>query len=308
MRKISAKIGVTALFALALFALSISQASAQKFKDKAEGPVTLEVDCDAGESIQAAVDSAVDGDTINVSGTCNEAITIDKNRIQLIGGPEAGPQGASIIGPAETPAISVRGLNVRIVGFSAITGGDGGITPRDDPRTRQEVGIWVRRGASAIILNNTVKDSRWHGIRVRQGSSARIENTTVTNNGSNGIRVVDSSAADILGCTITFNQSDGIRVGRESAAVIDNTTSSDNGSDGIDVQENGGIRLSPTIFTNQTNTFERNRRFGIRCKTSSTIQVQADQTFGIIPDQNNSGDTSIASGCELDVSGGVTFP
>ena len=296
-----AKSAVTLALVLGLCALTISHGHAKVGK-------TISVDCDKKGTIAAAVSAAVDGDTINVSGTCNEAVEIVNNRIQLVGGPEVGPQGASIIGPPGVPAISVRGLNVRIVGFSAITGGDGGMTPPEDPLTKQEVGIWVRRGASAIILNNTVQDSRWHGIRVRQGSSARIENTAVTDNGSNGIRVVDSSAVDIFNSTVTGNQSDGIRVGRASAAVINNTTSSDNGSDGIDVQENGGIRLSPTLFTNLANTFERNGRFGIRCRTSSTIQVQADQIFGTSPDQNKSGDISLSGGCKLDVSGGVTFP
>ena len=64
MRKISVKIGVTAVFALALFALSISQASAS----------VEEVECDDGDRIQEALDEAEDGDTIEVSGTCTEKI------------------------------------------------------------------------------------------------------------------------------------------------------------------------------------------------------------------------------------------
>ena len=50
MRKISAKIGVTAVFALALFAVSIPLAHSQG------GPADFIVNCNQGKSIQDALD------------------------------------------------------------------------------------------------------------------------------------------------------------------------------------------------------------------------------------------------------------
>ncbi len=56
MLNFTAKIGVAAFFALALFTFSISQASADD----------MEVEWTDGDSIQATLDDAEDGDTINV--------------------------------------------------------------------------------------------------------------------------------------------------------------------------------------------------------------------------------------------------
>ncbi len=318
MRKISVKIGVTAVFALALFALSISQASAQKFKDKTEGPVTLQVDCDAGQSIQAAVDGAGDGDTINVSGTCNERFTISKNRIKLIG-----LTGASIIGPDNSgDMIRVRGSNVLIDGFSTLTG---------DRRS-----ILVERAGSAFIRNNIILGSGSTGIGVKESSSARIENNTIENSGTHGVRVTESSFARVVGNliknsvrkgvivtqsgsagifdnTITENQV-GIVMNTGGAGSIDNNIITDNDGDGIAIRNGSAVRLQRSASVSNPNTFERNGGttgsgdVGLRCLGFSSIQLSVAQIFGTGVDANFAGDTSIREDCAASGPAAETVP
>ncbi len=91
MRKISVKIGVTAVSLVIALGLSSGTAEAQKAPKEPKTAVLL-VDCsDPKQSIQAAVDSAVDGDTIVVSGTCNEEnVTITTDGITIRGDPVVG--------------------------------------------------------------------------------------------------------------------------------------------------------------------------------------------------------------------------
>ena len=187
MRKFSAKIGVTALFALALFTLSISQASAQKFKDKAEGPVTLEVDCDAGESIQASVDSAGEGDTINVSGTCTEIVTITTDGITIIGqGESATLMGGFIVDGAQRAVID----NLTIDGSTS--------TGRVD-------GVRAQFNAHVTVRNCTIQNHTRIGVRIVEASSALIEGNMITVNEADG---ADS----------------GVAVSRGSFAILRGTT------------------------------------------------------------------------------------
>ncbi len=305
MRKISVKIGVTAVFALALFALSISQASTQEGEGQGQGQGQGEgppqVDCGAGESIQAALDSAVDGDTINVSGICNEAITIAKNGIRLIAMP-----GAEIIAPAgsDLDAVRVRALNVLITGFSAITG--------------ESRGILVQRSGSATIRDNTIMNSVRQGIRVGESSSARINNNTVTNNGNHGIFITDSSFARVDGNnmitsnarigiivsgssharifdnTITGNLASGILLASGGSADIDGNVITDNAFHGIEFFLNSSARLARSFSgPNFPNTLKRNGRFGVLCQHFSALQVRVEQVFGTDGDINASGNTSI---------------
>src|SRR5436309_1480125 len=73
---------------------------------------TLAVDCDAGGKLQTALNTALTGDTIRVSGVCNENVSVrdELARITIDG------QGAATInGPsAATAVVTVLGRNITI--------------------------------------------------------------------------------------------------------------------------------------------------------------------------------------------------
>jgi len=82
------------------------------------------VDCDAGGVLQDAINAAGTNDTIEVSGTCNENVSIreDKRRLTL-----DGKETAIIDGGASGITVRVRGRGHEITGFT-ITGGNHGIS------------------------------------------------------------------------------------------------------------------------------------------------------------------------------------
>lgn len=57
---------------------------------------THTVDCSAGGSLQTTIDQAQPGDTIEISGTCEEAVVVNKDDITLDGGGSAVIDGAGL--------------------------------------------------------------------------------------------------------------------------------------------------------------------------------------------------------------------
>jgi hypothetical protein len=98
---------------------------------------TFTVNC-PGQTIQAALNAAGVDDTINVTGTCNENLLVDNNKMKvyLEGG------GTAIIHGVDTsrPVVDVRGKGILIEGFT-ITGGRSGI-----------------EGSNAVINNNVIQN------------------------------------------------------------------------------------------------------------------------------------------------------
>ena len=298
MRKFSAKIRVTALSVLAAVAISVPDLHA----------ATLKVNCDKGnQTIQKALDKAENGDTINVSGSCSENITISKDGIQLID-----LDGATITAqdPAEN-VVTILARRVVVRGFT-ISGG--------------REGIKVAEGGSAVIggpepaHSNTVENNARNGIAVVDGGFARIEGNVVQNNGtltanrgSHGVVVSRNASADILNNTITGNIRRGITVAGASAAAIGGNTITNNGFNKINAGDAGFTRPDSGIGVVEvshvdlvgTNTIQNNRRFGFDCGLFSTAEVLDVQVFG----GNFSGSVRIRAGqCFVSNKSGAPFP
>ena len=73
----------------------------------------------AGETIQSKVDAAQPGDTIMITGTCNEAVVVNKDDITLDGGGLAVIDGAGI----DRWAVDITGhQKVTIQGLTVLNG------------------------------------------------------------------------------------------------------------------------------------------------------------------------------------------
>ncbi len=290
---------------------------------------TTQVDCSSA-SLQAAVKKARPGDTLLVSGTCNENLVIYEQvaRITLDG------QGKAAINALDESRATIRvmGRGITIKGFT-VTGGRTGIVVLwggqaviDGNTVQQSGGIWVRYGSSAAITNNTVQNSRLHGIALVDNAFARILNNTVKNSRLQGILVVQSSsawigatdirdktpspniiennrrgivvgrssAARIVGNTIRNNKSDGIFVLRASAVHISSNTIDANGGDGISVLYNSHVGMRAgrgKIFRAPTSTTSNNSGFGIRCTSNSDVGGSLGSLIG------NKGKKNFAPSC-----------
>jgi parallel beta-helix repeat protein len=247
------------------------------------------VDCarEQAGALQRALDRARSGDTIRVSGTCNENViiplgtdllTLDGGGTATINGPDAALNTLSARG--------VRGLTIR--GFR-ITGGRAGISidrgssASIDGNTIEYVGRFgiIAGGWSTVnIVNNTIQNNPSHGINVTGNAFvfigfATADDTiaspnTIRYNGVHGINVSFSASARIAGNTISDNVRNGVNVDRASHATVSDNTIDANGQNGIFVTENSGLNLGSDtgtgIFDAPNRTTVNNALRGISCR------------------------------------------
>lgn len=192
------------------------------------------IDVPAGQSIQAAIDVATDGDVVAVAaGTFNEDLDFTGKAIQVVGtGPLSVVRGSGT-GPVVTFA-SGEAADSILDGFT-ITGGvadrGGGIfidgssptiarTVIFDNRARsQGSGIYLR-ASSAEIHNNLIAYNQTalgdpHGVEIVD-ASPRFINNTVVRGDSNGLIIRGNSPAIVMNNIIAYNglRVDGDRRGR----------------------------------------------------------------------------------------------
>jgi parallel beta-helix repeat protein len=246
---------------------------------------TLNIDCDAGNTIASVYATIKPGDTVLVSGLCKEQVNIPpevtrvtfdgqkKTTIQHPGGQQASPH-----------AFYNRGKEVTIKNFT-VTGGqdgihlsgpasamiDGNIVTKNSGR-----GIHIDKGSIARILNTTVEQSGGIGIDVTGASYAYIgvfiprvpalAPNTIRNNGGPGINIERTSGAWIVGNTISGNKDSGITVHRNAQADVIANTINGNGGDAITVTYNSGVNFDSEPRKDGPNkTTQNNAGAGIRC-------------------------------------------
>jgi hypothetical protein len=263
-------------------------------------------------ALQRAIDRAVAGDTIRVSGTCLENVTIPtgKDSMTLDGG------GSAVVdGPDATlNTISARGVRgVTITGFT-VRGGrtgisidrgasaliDGNVVERSG-----RVGIIVGGWSTANIVNNTIRNNSTHGIMVTGSSFAFVGFRTaddtaaspnaIYNNTMHGINVTFSSSARIAGNAISANVRNGVNVERASQATVSDNDIDANGQNGIFVTENSGVNLGADglsgLFEAPNRTSANNAASGIGCRVGG----YANGRLGTL--NGSGGAKSVGSSC-----------
>lgn len=186
------------------------------------GGTTHTVDCNAGETIQSKVDAAQPGDTILITGTCNEAVVVNKDGVTLDGGGSAVIDGAGIdrwaIDVTGRQKVTIKGLTVQNghANGIAITESSGvwmqDVTVRNTRRHKDHdsdgSGIFVGLASSAVLTGSIVADGNaGNGITVWQGGSILVvgnftprgvpfprASVQANGNGEHGIFVVGSSS------------------------------------------------------------------------------------------------------------------
>jgi parallel beta-helix repeat protein len=276
------------------------------------GAETFQFFCGQQRTISGALQRLRPGDTLFVSGACNENVQIPEQVLNIT---LDGQGMATINGPdANSATILVRGDGITIRNFASITGGETGITVTRgaaaliDSNVIQSTGtngIVVTQTSSARIINNTIQGNPQDGILINESSSARIgfnmpddteaSPNLIQNNKENGILVARSSSARVVGNTISGNTGHGVLVHRVSHGDISSNTIDGNGGDGVFVFRNSGVNLGEDtgsgIFDSPNTTNVNNGGFGIRC----AINSYGDGRIGTL--NGASGPFSFAANC-----------
>src|SRR5688572_15707455 len=252
---------------------------------------TVSVDCDAGQSINAAVAKVRPGDTILASGTCNEQVSFEAETVRIT---LDGQKKTTIRHPGK-PAYSphtvyIRGKDIHIKGVTVIGGLDGihlagPASAEIDGAVVQKTtraGIRIDKGSVVRILNTTIEDSGAMGIDISGVSIAYIgvriprlpalAPVTIRNSNGPGINIERSSDAWIVGNTISSNKGSGIELHRHSRADVMANVINGNGGDAITASFGSGINFRSEPRKDGPNqTAEPNGGVGIRCTTGGYV-------------------------------------
>lgn len=248
---------------------------------------TFTMDCAAlpgGLSLQDIMDLAIPGDTLNLTGTCNEQITINVDNVTIDGGGVAVIDGAGLVANSRA-LVRVQGSNVKLFG----------LTVENSP----DIGIQVRRAGSAVIRGSTIRNNAFHGIGVGHSSYAHIgsggsnhdlpgvpgsQGNIIENNGGHGVKVLGSSSANLFHNIIRNNGTvldpkHGVLITTAGSARLDGNEITGNTDNGIRVTMFSAVKFSDNSNHSEPNLIELNA-VGLRCGDLGGALDGNPQDFG----------------------------
>jgi Right handed beta helix region len=212
------------------------------------------VNCDRGENIAEVLAKAEPGDTIRVTGTCVERVSIKTDRITLDG------QGAATLDGGGGPIAEFDGV-VTIDGASGVT--IQGFTVQNGPGE----GILGTHGAAFSVRNTTVQDNGFTGVAVGQGSTAELTDCRILRNGGPGMDVYTQSSAVLKGAIRTNDN-------LQSGADINGTSIIEIRGAQVEASRNGGFGLI-------AGSNSQLAVFGFAGSQGSTFTIDANGQAGI---------------------------
>jgi len=274
MKKLSLKITAAMIAGIGLFATSVSAANRT-------------VNCDEGQSIQDALEKGRGSAAelyIDVSGSCEEVVTIKRDDVTIDGG-----ETATVIG-----SILVEGGRRISINEITITGGGVGIEGGDLKLTNvviteNSVGVLAVESSHVSIFDSTIENNRLAGIVADVGSNVFVRYTSISEhdefgiilysnstakvgrskvNGNNiGISVRDSSSLSVGNTDIANNSSTGIETDNGASVVVDNnSTIGSNAGGGIDADLHSSVLIGDSSITNNGNV-------GIKLQSDSGVRI-----------------------------------
>lgn len=222
-------------------------------------------------SIQAAIDSADPGDTVQVrEGTYKENLSVDKDltlkgvgpsKVKIDGQKEGYP--VLYVGPSEVE-VTVKDLTLQGSegawvsceeyekglcpdGLAAV--GDSELSVKGATISgNAKAGLWLRNSAQATVKNSEIKENKT-GILLRNSAQATVDNSEITGNRDIGIGLDGSAQVTVYNSDIKDN-GDGIGVGGSAQATVKNSEITGNG--------HGIALLSSAQVTVQNNSIREN--------------------------------------------------
>jgi hypothetical protein len=229
-------------------------------------PKEIPVDCTKGDTIANALNSADEGDTIKITGTCHETVTVFEDGLTLDG------QGTAVIdgGGGTQPVIDIVGARgVTIKGLTVQNGLHG---------------IRARGGAAVVLTNVKAQDNTEEGISIEENSTARLTDCTVLYSSDNGIQVVGASHAFFQGSIVSNdNGDDGIFLFNSANANFNGATvqTNNNGDAGLNITTGSSAVFNSSTFEASNNTSD-----GMRLQIASAI-ISANVDILISHNGNN---------------------
>ncbi|MGH7703975.1 MAG: right-handed parallel beta-helix repeat-containing protein, partial [Gemmatimonadales bacterium] len=192
------------------------------------GATNLKVNCDKAGTLAKALEKAKPGMTIQITGTCHEAVTITTDRLTLDGGGTAILDGGgqqAVVTIQDARAVTLQGLTIR----------------NGNPH-----GVFARLGVT-MTLRDVIVEQCVLGVEM-DGAKARLIDSTLQHNSSVGFLALHTSTVEILGDVVSQHNGFGLVIANGSAAFLPHAgqgtlTAHDNGRDGVLISAGSALSL-----------------------------------------------------------------
>jgi hypothetical protein len=200
------------------------------------GTLDVFVDCDAGETIGAALaeaDTHLGQVNITISGVCEESVNVGRDDVSLSGVNRSdGIRGSSHVG--QGGAVDVNGARRVSLSNMTISSGVFGI---------------VLGGADVGVSGVTVRDTSLTGMFVQVGSILNVDDSLIVENAGSGIEAQTESIIVLANSEVSHNGGTGIGAGSATVSV-NNSEIVDNQDGGAGVGNGGNLDLGSTLVAN----------------------------------------------------------
>jgi len=264
------------------------------------------VDCNRGQTLSQVLATVRPGDTIRVSGTCNETITISTDGLTLIG-----EEGATIDADgADEDVVTIDGArDVSLTNFTIQNGSEGILAINDATFELDEVTVQDNSShaielvrATANVTNITSQRNGRVGLIVARNSVANVTNATLQQNLS-GLVVFSNSTVRLFGTNLlNENATQGLSVGLGGVlfSIGSELQANDNGAEGVFVLQTGKIQLIGGSLE-----ASRNQAEGLNLQQHATVILGIEE-FGVpgtvVANDNAGHGIAAAAGSDLNAS------
>ena len=252
--------------------------------------ISLNINCNRGESLANAVAYAFPNTSINVKGTCAGPITIATSGLQV------NAVGAAGITGGGKDAVTVTGAHGVVLAGLTISGGANGVVAANGAQVtllndavsgNAQSGIVAEVNSSVTVNGGSSKNNGFHGVDVESTSALVVTgHYAIAANGVFGINVNNGSSLTLTGATLAVsNNTLGIQLGTNASGFLDGLSSlnsSQNFSDGLTIVSGSHIvDFGGAISTNN------NFIHGISLNSKAALDLDAGSQ---VTSTGNSGD------------------
>jgi len=194
---------------------------------------------------QAAIDASPPGTTIEILGTVDGQVIVNKP-VTLVGsgaGSTLRMQGAPLATPDESAATASSSAVVIIRDTS-------GVTISNMTLSGPEDGLQIRNSTDITVIGITATNNGDDGIDIRSSSAVTVSGGTFSGNGDVGVQVRDGSDDVLISdFTADSNVDRGVRIRESSDVSLLMANSTNNGDDGVLVRDMTGALVDGCTIT-----------------------------------------------------------